>query len=421
MDIKFKKSDIINKNYSIFIATFSRYEKGKRLPTNGMVEPMLSFFLPRVNKILLLDQPHPGSDKIHPIIEQYQQRKLKNRFIIPAFFYFPIYILCRLQNTNRTHISFKIRDLFSVVFIGITQKERYNLFIGLESINTFAGIFLRKLGKVNSVVYYVSDYSPVRFKNNFFNFLYIWLDRFCITYADYTWDVSPAIQKARIKAGLNSKKKYSVIHVPNALFSSQIGSLPIFKRYPDSLVYMGTLDVENGVDIAIAALKEVRKRVPNVTLRIIGGGEYDISRLKELVKNLRLENCVTFYGFILNNDEMAKIVKTSYIGLAPYRAFPDSLRWYGDASKIRQYLASGLPVVTTQVPPFGQYIVKQGAGITTKDTIKSFSDGIIKLLSDDGLYRKLSVAAEEISKDNTWENVYTKALDDMKTIGNSRV
>lgn len=416
MESKFQNSNIINNNSSIFIATFSRYEKEKRLPTNGMIEPLLSFFLPKVRNILLLDQPHPSSDTINPIVEHYQNKRLKVKFIIPAFFYFPIYILCRLQNTNKTHISFKIRDLFSVVFIGITQKERYNLFIGLESINTFAGIFLRKLGKVNSVVYYVSDYSPIRFKNIFFNFLYIWLDRFCVTHADYTWDVSPAIQKARIKAGLSYKKRYSVIHVPNALFSSQIGSLPVSLRDPNVLVYMGTLDIENGVDLAIEALSHVKKKNPNVILRVIGGGKRDIHRLKTLTKKLKLQDSIIFYGFVINNNEMAKIVKTSYVGLAPYRALPNSLRWYGDASKIRQYLASGLPVVTTQVPPFGQYVVDQGAGIMTKDTVESFSDGIIRLLSEDTLYRKLSDVAEKISKDNTWENAYSKALRNMDAI-----
>ena len=135
---------------------------------------------------------------------------------------------------------------------------------------------------------------------------------------------------------------------------------------------------------------------------------------KRLAARLKLGNAVIFYGFVPDDARMAEIIRNCYIGLAPYRAFPHSKRWYGDAGKIRQYIASGLPVVATNVPPLGKYIVEKGAGIMTEDTVESFSDGIVKLLSDDRLYKELSVAAEKISRDNTWENAYSKAFRDME-------
>ncbi len=418
MENKFRKDHIINKDSSIFVATFSVYEKGKRLPKNGMVEPMISFFVPKVKSLLLLDQPHPTSDIINPFIEKYENGKLVDRYRLSAILYFPIYLYCRMEKKGLTRISYKIRDFFSVIFIALTQKENYDLFIGLEAINALAGIILRKLGKVKTVVYYVSDYSPNRFGKfgkKIFNTLYLWLDRFCVKHADFTWDVSLAMQEGRLKNGLNSKKKYRVVHVANGLFPSQIKSLPISQRIPHSLVYLGTLEPDFGVELAIKAFKEVKKKNPKAILRIIGGGK-ELPTLKRLTQKLRLESSVIFYGFVEDNNEVARIVRTSYVGLAPYRAFPESIRWYGDAGKIRQYLASGLPVVTTQVPPLGRQIVEKGAGIMTKDTVESFSDGIMRLLLDHTLYAKLANAAEKISKDNTWENVYAKALRDMKNL-----
>lgn len=416
MEGKFQKSNIINKNSSIFVATFSLYEKGKRLPKNGMVEPMISFFVPKVKSLLLLDQPHPISDTISPFIEKYENSKLVKKYRLSEIWYFPIYLCCVIEKTGLTRISYKLRDFFSVIFIALTQKENYDLFIGLEAINVFAGIILRKLGKVKIVVYYVSDYSPNRFSKfgkKLFNSLYLWLDRFCVLHADFTWDVSSAMQEGRLKNGLDPKKRYNVIHVPNGLFPSQIKSLPIPRRIPNCLIYLGTLEPDFGVELAIEAFKEVKSKNPKTILRIIGGGK-ELLILKRLVQKLKIEKSVIFYGFVEDNNKVARIVRTSYVGLAPYRAFPESIRWYGDAGKIRQYIAFGLPVVTTSVPPLGRYIVEKGAGIITKDTVGSFSDGIVKLLSDDGLYRKLSIAAEKISKDNTWEKVYAKAFRDME-------
>jgi len=405
-----------NSHSSVFFATFSRYEKDQRLPTNGMVEPILSFFLPKVSKILLLDAPHIISDTIHPIVEVYESGKLSRRFSISKFFYLPIYLWCRVPSNKETRISFKVRDFFSVLFLAFQQRDRYDLFIGLEAIYTIAGFILKKFGVVKHVIYYVSDYSPRRFENKLFNTLYIQLDRFCLLHADYTWDVSLAIQKGRYEAGLPSVGNYRVVHVPNGLFPFQIKSLPIKKRNRNDLVYMGILELDMGPDLAIRSLAAVRKHYPKTRLHIIGGPERHIKVMKELVGALHLEQSVLFHGFIPSFEKMAQRVRECYIGLAPYRSFPDSKRWYGDAGKIRQYTAVGLPIVTTHVPPLGRYIVEKGAGIMTKDTVKSFSDGILRLLSDDVLYEKLSTGATKVSHDNTWENVYAKAFDDMRSL-----
>lgn len=386
-----------------------------------MVEPLLSFFLPKVKTLILLDQPHPVSDIISPIVEVYSRSKLKEKFVISGINYLPIYLFCKMSSQNRTRISYKLRDLFSVIFVSFKFGEKNDLFIGMEAINVLAGLLLKKMGRVKTVIYYVSDYSPTRFGKTLFNALYLWLDRFCVKHADFTWDVSPAMKKGRIEAGISSSEMDRVIHVPNGLFSSQIKSLPISQRASTDLVYMGSLYVEFGSDLAIMALKEVKKIKPNSILRIIGGGEeYNVSRLRNLVKQLNLEDSVMFYGFVADNSEMAKIVRSCYIGLAPYRVFNKTslwYGWYGDAGKIRQYIASGLPVVTTHVPPLGKYIVEQGAGIMTKDTVKSFSNGIIQLLSDNVLYRKLTLSAEKISKNNTWENAYKQTFNEMERIG----
>lgn len=403
---------------SVFIATFSQYEKGVRMPRNGMIDQLLYFFLPKVKNLLLVDQPHPVSDSINPIVEIYRDNKLKRKFSISSFFYLPIYLFCSRQSQSRTRISYKLRDFFSVIFTAFLIKGQYDLFIGLEAINLLAGLFLKKIGKVKTTVYYVSDYSPTRFGKTLFNSVYLALDRFCVRHADFTWDVSPAMKKGRMEAGLTENDMKRVLHVPNALFPSQIKSLSVEKRIPNSLVYMGALYPEFGPDLAIESLKETIKQIPNTTLHIVGGGD-GLERLKNNVKKLNLEKSVVFYGFVKDNSEMAKIVRSCYLGLAPYRAGDISSRWYGwygDAGKIRQYVASGLPVVTTQVPPLGAHIVSLGAGIMAKDTLDSFSKEIIRLLLDKDLYVKLADVAKRISRDNTWENVYVKALSDMQNL-----
>lgn len=407
---QYQKNNILTKDRSVFFATFAPYENNKRLPTNGMVEPLMSFLLPKIKRFLIIIQPHPGSDRINPIIEIYEDNKLKRNYVISSLFYFPIFLICKFQNTSKTHVAFKLRDFFSVLFTGLDQKERYDFFIGLECINTLAGIILRRIGKVKKVIYYVSDYSPMRFGNNFFNSVYVWLDRFCAVNADYIWDVSSAMQPARIKAGLNIQKSAPGVLVPNALFSSQIAYLDISKRIPYSLIYMGTLGYENGPDLAIEVLPKIKKLFSQTKLNIIGGGQESLKRLEKLVKKLNLRDSVVFHGFIADNDKKAEVIKQCYIALAPYRSIENSVRWYADATKIRQYLGCGLPVVTTHVPPLGKQIVSGKAGIVTNDTKEEYSDAIISLFSDKSLYTKMSKNAIRLGRKNTWENSYRQAF-----------
>ncbi|MFH0863464.1 MAG: glycosyltransferase [Candidatus Gottesmanbacteria bacterium] len=393
----------------VFIATFSLWKNGKRTAINGMVEPLLSFFLPRVNNVTILDGPHPGSDRIKSFVEIYEKGKyIKKSDLLINLLISPLLIR---QNENNTQISFKIRDLLSVIEYGLKSRKKFDLFIGLESIFTLAGIILKKLGIVKTVIYYVSDYSPKRYPQRFLNNIYLILDRLCCYHADYIWDVSPAIQPARIKAGLNIARCVPEILVPNALFKQQICPLPYTHIQPLTLVFAGTFGPENGLNLAIGMMRKIIKYFPGAILHIFGGGPPPESELKTLVKNYQLQQNVVFHGFIDDAAKLSGLINKFSIGIAPYRAFADSARWFGDATKIRLYFGAGLPVITTQVPPLGKEITKSHLGLVVNDNENDLVSAVINVFRDQKLYQQLRNNAINYAKSNTWDNSYKKALD----------
>lgn len=395
---------------SILFATFSRWIDGKRLPTNGSVEPFRNFIVPRVKKFVLIDQLVSGGEDVSYKIEVYTNGNLKSEDHTPSWWYALLRPLLMWTNHNGTQISFKIRDFISVIDWPFRDKTTYDYLIGLESINALAGILLRTLGKVKKVVYYVSDYSPNRYPNKWFNALYLWLDRYAAMHADYIWDVSGAMQKARIAAGLDPKASAPVIHVANGLFPDQIISGRPKQSNAHALAYMGTVGLENGPDVAIEALAIVRKKYPDTMLHMIGGKPSDFAWLHPIIKKLGLSNAVIHHGFVPKAGDMAKIMSTCSIGLAPYRAIPGSPRYYGDAGKIRAYCASGLPVVSSQVPPLGREVAKKGAAIVVDDEPDSFARAIVRIFSDRNLYNRLRDNAIAFAKTNTWENQFADAF-----------
>lgn len=401
---------MINDNSFVLTATFSPWIKGQRMPTNGSVEPLINFFSPRVNKFILIDQPYPGSDFLTPRIEVYEKGKLKKISSSSKWINILLYPFLKMADKPGTHFIFKIRDILSVIDWCARDKTRFDYFIGLESINALAGIIMKKFGFIDHVIYYVSDYSPQRYPNWIINWLYIRLDRFCAIHSDFIWDVSLAIHPARIKAGLDPSSSAPLIHVPNALFPDQIKYNPVKRIKPYSLVYMGTLGPENGPDIIIQALPEVFKKYPKTILHIIGGGELDRQRLEELVSKLKIEKYVKFYGFIQDANKMSKKIRECYIGLSSYRAMPGSARYYGDAGKIRAYTASGIPVITTNVPPLGREIAAKNAAIITNDNPDDFAKSIDRIFSNRKLYLQLRKHSISFAKNNTWVNSFTKAF-----------
>lgn len=418
--VEFKAIESKNSQLSsiknVLIATFSPWQGGKRLPTNGNVEPMLNFFNPKVEQVVLIDQPYPGSDIIIPRIEEYRLGKLtgiQNSSLI-LYALYPYLKMRNYHPTDSPHISFKIRDLISVIGYCLKRRIKFDYFIGFESINTLAGILMKRFGLINKVIYYVSDYSPNRYPIKWLNAVYVWLDRFCAMYSDFIWDVSKAMQPARIKAGLKPSFSAPVIHVPNALKPSQIKFNSGDKIKPYSMVFMGTLKNENGPDLVIEAMPEILAKYPKATLQIIGGEEDDRKVLTKLAKSLNVEKNITFYGFVHDADDMSKIIRNCYIGLSLYRAIPGSPRYYGDAGKIRAYTAAGIPVVTTDVPPLGREVVQKGAAIMIKDNSKDLLRAIDKIFSNRKLYLKLKKNAIRFAQGNTWENTYRNAFLEME-------
>ncbi len=396
---------------SILFATFSVRKGGLRTATNGMIEPMTAYFCTKAKRFALIEQPHPGSDSVVPYVEEYRGKKKRlSRFFFTSFLMYP---LLKLVNHQRTSPVFKVRDFLSVLEFVLLGGKQYDLFIGLEAVNAIAGIFLKRLGMVGIVVYYVSDYSPNRYKPKWVNDLYLFLDRFAAIHSDFTWDVSLAMMPARIKAGLDPTAAAPVIHVPNALFPKQIHYLPVSEVQPNSLVFVGTLGKINGPDLAIKALKIVRRSIPGASLHVYGDGEPDLTRLKNLTQKLKLGDKVVFHGFVSDQVQLSAETAKYMIGVAPYTATPGSPRWWADATKTRLYLAAGLPVITTQVPPLGREIVQDGAGIIADDTPIAQAEAITKLFKNNPLYKRMRANAIKRAKNNTWENTYSQALKKM--------
>lgn len=88
------------------------------------------------------------------------------------------------------------------------------------------------------------------------------------------------------------------------------------RSYKDpTILYLGRLKKYKRVDLAIKAVSRLKNEIPNIKLLIAGLGD-DEDRLKELVKEEKLEKNVTFLGFV-PESEKANLMAKSWVFTNP--------------------------------------------------------------------------------------------------------
>jgi glycosyltransferase involved in cell wall biosynthesis len=152
---------------------------------------------------------------------------------------------------------------------------------------------------------------------------------------------------------LAGRKKPSVVNYPPldiAHFSNQVPDPELRKRLglapTDSVItYMGSFFYFSGLPEVIKRFAELVPQGSSTKLLLIGGGEQE-NELKTIVTDLGISERVIFTGFV-SYDDLPKYLALSTVAINPLEisqvasiAFPN---------KVLQYLATGIPVVSTRL------------------------------------------------------------------------
>jgi len=179
-------------------------------------------------------------------------------------------------------------------------------------------------------------------------------------------------------------------------FNPQNYSQKIREKYGNKmLLFSGLMIKRKNVPVLLKAMRYVIKELPDVQLILTGKGPL-LQSHKNLSKSLNIQNNTTFLGFV-SDKELAQYYATSDIFV-----FPSELEGFGQV--ILESLASGTPVICSDVPPMAEII--ENAGLTFKlNDPKDLSDKIIQLFKDKNLYNELKKNTLRVAKKYTWKNI----------------
>lgn len=303
------------------------------------------------------------------------------------------------------------KDFLYTFFWVLRRGKRFDLFVGVDPLNAFPGILLKKLGIEKKVVYYTIDYMTPRFKNKLLNFVYHWLDKFCVRNADETWNVSGQMKTAREEYNHMKGRQYANQYtVPIGVWTSKYKPLPINKINKNKIVYVGSLRPIMGVDLLIQAMPFILKKMPDTKLEIIGGGP-DEEELKNLAVSLNIKKNVIFYGWKKDRNLVGKLLSDAMIGLAPFNegVRKDEVR-NADPAKIKEYMAFGLPVITTKAVNNYQDILNTKSGLVVDYNPNKFAEAVFLMLSDKKLLQEYKNNAREYVKQFDYNKIFGENL-----------
>ena len=312
-------------------------------------------------------------------------------------------------------LLFWIKDFFLTIFFVLKSREKFDTYVGLDNLNAFTGLFLRRFGRVKKVIFYTIDYVPKRFSNSFFNWIYHRIDKTCCYRSDYLWILDEVMSEAREKRGVLKSKSAPQSGVPIGIYFDKCHRLPFKKINRQQLIYLGGFNRECGIELIIEALPAILKRVPQAKLIIAGAGS-NKRELQELTNRLGLNETIKFVGYIKEQDVVRRILASSAIGLATYTPIKDSYKYFAGVTKPITYLAAGLPAIITNVPPFAKKVRENKAGLVINYDKGELAQAIIKLLTDDDFYLECRQNAIRLASSYDFNSIYQKAFKELEQL-----
>lgn len=326
----------------------------------------------------------------------YKNRKLKKEY--------------KIIDTKLPQIFLNIKDIFLTIYWSLTKKEKFDYYIGSDSMMACLGLILKVLGKVDNVILYTIDYMPQRFRSPILNRLYHFFDKMCLKYCKVVWNVSPNMVEAREKYdSIMIEENAPQIVVPLGIWYKRISKLPINKKDKFTIVFMGHLLEKQGLDVVIKAMPKILTKISEAKLLIIGTGEYE-NKLKDLVSKLKLDVVVEFTGYIDDHRVIEKKLAKAGLAVAMYKPDKTSFTNWSDPGKLKNYLAAGLPIFLTSLPHIAKELEKRRCGFVVSYDEKKLATAIISLLVDEKKLKEYSKNAINFSKYFDWDLVFKKAF-----------
>jgi glycosyltransferase involved in cell wall biosynthesis len=273
---------------------------------------------------------------------------------------------------------------------------KVDVWFGFNPLTCARGLVARRQGRARRVILWSVDFVPDRFgPGTLPTRIYDRLDALCCRHADARIELSEAARDARNRRH-NVRPDSADAHV--VAMGAWIDRTPTtppdgFRRR--RVVFLGHLVERQGVGTLLDALTTLG----DVAADVIGTGPLE-TELREHSKRAGLD--VTFHGYVPDHRKVEQLLSRSSVAVAPYAQTDETFTRYADPGKLKAYLAAGLPIVLTDVPPNARRLAAEGGAEVVADDPAALADAISRALASTEQWRARRESALDYARRFDW-------------------
>ena len=207
--------------------------------------------------------------------------------------------------------------------------------------------------------------------------------------------------------------KNKIYEVPYGIDLKKFKSLSGKSHDLIRLLFVGRLSIQKNVPLLIRSFKKItEKNLRNIELHIVGDGE-EKSKIINLIKAEKLEKKVILHG-ALRGKRLYKIFSNSDIFILTSRNESFGI-------VLIEAMASGLPIVASNILGVRDIIEKNRTGLLVKPEQEDFVKAIEKLLNNSQLREKLIKNGLEEVKKYSWDKIVEKFEDVYQSVKEAKL
>src|SRR5271157_3064107 len=198
--------------------------------------------------------------------------------------------------------------------------------------------------------------------------------------------------------------------------SVQAGKCTPIRNYPDPqrfvvrpkggndgkflVMYPGTLNNHQGLDVAIKAFAKIKNQLPNAEFHIYGEGPTK-PQLVTLAAELGLNGSL-FFKDLVPVPQIARRMADSDLAVVPKRA-SSSFGTEAASTKVFEFLALGVPVIVSRTKIDSSYFNDSTVKFFESENVDDLAQCILQLGQDQPLRSELAKNGLEYAQQNSWD------------------
>ena len=195
------------------------------------------------------------------------------------------------------------------------------------------------------------------------------MEKLCVAFANHVIIANDIWREKLISRCVKASKCTTILNYPIGVVPKGRGEQKINSKF--IVLYPGSLNHHQGVDVAIRAIALIKDRIPELEFHIYGEGA-EFENIARLIQQLGLERHVFLQPYV-SHEEILRIMEHADLGVDPKRTDGFANEAFG--TKIFEFMALGVPVVVSDTRTnkyyFNESVVRFCRGGDAEDLARS--------------------------------------------------